>query len=101
MLPTGLYLGDILKGKVGEDEKPFSFFSLGSMASLGEMKGIVDGSQVGQPGKEVKVGKLTGFLALLVWRFGYWGRQTSWENKIAIPYHWIKSYVFGRDVSRF
>lgn len=97
----GLYLGDVLSGKQGEDEKPFSFFSLGSMASLGEMKGVYDGSAVGQPGKELKVGKMTGIVALLMWRMAYWGRQTSIENKLAIPFHWMKSAVFGRDISKF
>jgi NADH dehydrogenase FAD-containing subunit len=97
----GLYLGDVLSGKQAEDAKPFSFFSLGSMASLGEMKGVYDGTSVGEHGKEVKVGKMTGVVALLLWRFAYWGRQNSVENMIAIPFHWMKSYFFGRDISKF
>lgn len=97
----GLYLGDVLSGKQAADAKPFDFFSLGSMASLGEMKGVYDGTQVGTTGKEVKVGKMTGFVALLLWRFAYWGRQTSVENMMAIPFHWMKSFVFGRDISKF
>jgi NADH dehydrogenase FAD-containing subunit len=97
----GLYLGDVLNGKQKEDEKPFTFFSLGSMASLGEMKGVYDGTSVGTPGQEIEVGKMTGFVALLMWRFAYWGKQQSTENMLAIPFHWMKSYLFGRDVSRF
>lgn len=92
----GIYLAKVFNGKIGEDEKPFRFFSLGSMASLGEMKGVYDGTAVGEPGKEIRPGKMTGLMALLLWRFAYWGRQTSIVNKILIPMHWFKSFIFGR-----
>ena len=95
----GIYLGKILNGQQKEDEKPFKFFSLGSMASLGDMKGVYDGSTVGEPGKEMKQPMMKGFVALLLWRFAYWGRQTSIVNKILIPMHWLKSIVFGRGKS--
>jgi NADH dehydrogenase FAD-containing subunit len=94
----GIYLSKVLNGRQGEDEKEFHFFSLGSMASIGDMKGIYDGSSVGEPGKEIRIPKLTGTLALLVWRFAYWGRQTSVVNKILIPMHWLKSFIFGRGM---
>jgi len=97
----GIYLAGVLSGKKKEDEKPFKFFNLGSMASLGEMKGIYDGSQVGIKGQEVSVPATKGLFALLMWRFAYWGRQTSIENKLLIPMHWLKSFLFGRDISRF
>ena len=71
------------------------------MASLGQMKGVYDGTKVGAPGEEVKVGKITGMIALAMWRLAYWGRQTSTENMVTIPFHWMKSFLFGRDVSRF
>lgn len=97
----GIYLGKVFNGTQKEDEKPFTFFNLGSMASLGDMKGVYDGSKVGEPGKEGQVPTLTGWMALFLWRFAYWGRQTSYANKILIPMHWFKSYIFGRDISRF
>ena len=97
----GMYLADILNGKQKEDAQPFNFFNLGSMASVGNLKGLYDGSKVGSKGEEIDVPGMTGFFALLMWRFAYWGRQTSIENKILIPMYWIKSYFFGRDVSRF
>lgn len=97
----GIYLADVFNGKKKEDEKPFKFFNLGSMASVGEMKGLYDGSNVGVKGEEINVPGLTGFGALIMWRFAYWGRQTSIENKFLIPVYWLKSFLFGRDVSRF
>ena len=95
----GIYLGKIFNGEQKEDEQPFRFFSLGSMASLGDMKGVYDGSSVGEPGKEMKQPMMKGLVALLLWRFAYWGRQTSLVNKILIPMHWMKSFIFGRGKS--
>jgi NADH dehydrogenase FAD-containing subunit len=92
----GIYLANVFNGKQKEDEKKFKFFSLGSMAFVGDFKGIYDGTSVGEPGKEIKTPKITGLLALLMWRFAYWGRQTSFSNKLLIPMHWFKSFIFGR-----
>ena len=92
----GIYLSKVLNGTQGETDKEYKFFSLGSMAFLGEQKGIYDGSSVGEPGKEIKSPKIRGILALLIWRTAYWGRQTSMVNKILIPMHWMKSFLFGR-----
>ena len=86
----GIYLADVLNGKKRHDEETFNFFNLGSMASVGEMKGLYDGSSVGSDDRKVDVPGVTGFMALLMWRFAYWGRQTSIENKILIPMHWLK-----------
>jgi NADH dehydrogenase FAD-containing subunit len=92
----GIYLSNVFNGKQKEDEKEFRFFSLGSMAYVGDLKGIYDGTSAGEPGKEITTPKITGVLALLMWRFAYWGRQTSMVNKLLIPMHWFKSFVFGR-----
>ena len=97
----GLYLAKVLNGKFGESEKKFEFQFMGSLAALGDFKGVYDGSHVGKRGEEIDVPKLTGLMALLMWRFAYWGRQTSLANKILIPMHWLKSWLFGRDISRF
>ena len=109
LMPTGnkLILAKVLSGKIKEDESPFSFFSLGSMAFMGEWKGIYDGSSAGplrDPQENYKrwvPPAIKGFLALLLWRFAYWGRQTSIVNKVLIPMHWMKTFVFGRDTSRY
>lgn len=104
----GIYLAKVFNGELKEDEKPFDFFSLGSMAFMGDLKGIYDGSSAGKlkdPEGAGSTGKkspyLTGFAALVLWRFAYWGRQVSWVNKFLIPVHWMKTFFFGRDISRF
>lgn len=92
----GIYLSKVLNGSQRDDEKEeFNFFSLGSMAYVGDLKGIYDGSTVGEPGKEIKTPRITGLLALLLWRFA-WGQHTSPINKMLIPMHWFKSFLFGR-----
>eukprot|EP00466_Bigelowiella_natans_P015654 jgi/Bigna1/34172/e_gw1.4.200.1 len=82
--------------------KPFRFFNPGSMAQLGLFKGVLDLSNVGPDKGEVHGGPtITGFAAWLTWRSAYWGKQVSLRNKILIPMHWFKSFVFGRDICRF
>lgn len=44
---------------------------------------------------------LKGVLAFLLWRAAYWTKQVSLQNKMLIPMHWLKSLLFGRDISRF
>lgn len=112
----GMYMADVLSGKKKQDSEPFKFFSLGSMAFMGELKGIYDGSSAGElkgngpaatPTEDFMSRirnmhpAMTGFSALLLWRFAYWGRQVSVVNKILIPVFWMKSFIFGRDVSRY
>eukprot|EP00529_Nitzschia_sp_RCC80_P019771 CAMPEP_0113518308 /NCGR_PEP_ID=MMETSP0014_2-20120614/42812_1 /TAXON_ID=2857 /ORGANISM="Nitzschia sp." /LENGTH=436 /DNA_ID=CAMNT_0000415741 /DNA_START=153 /DNA_END=1460 /DNA_ORIENTATION=- /assembly_acc=CAM_ASM_000159 len=65
----GIYLSKVLSNKQGESEKPFHFFSLGSMAYVGELKGIYDGTSFGEPGYEPNpnVPQITGIMALLMW----------------------------------
>jgi NADH dehydrogenase FAD-containing subunit len=72
----------------------------GSMASIGEWKGVYDGSHLGQS-SDISRPPLRGFIAFILWRAAYWTRQVSFTNKILIPMFWFKSAIFGRDVSRF
>ena len=86
----------------GMAKKKFSLFSLGAMAQVGQFKGVYDGTHVGDPyGEQYNVNKISGLTAFLLWRTGYWGKQVSTVNKILIPMHWFKSWIFGRDISRF
>jgi NADH dehydrogenase FAD-containing subunit len=94
----GMYLAKVLSGRQKEDQKPFEFFSLGSMAFVGELKGVYDGSTAGTSWMPKA---LQGLSAFFLWRFAYWGRQTSITNKILIPMYWFKAFIFGRDTSRY
>lgn len=79
-----------------KDLPQFKYAHLGSMAQVGQWKGVYDATQIGQYGPPVK-----GFLAFLLWRAAYWTKQVSVQNKVLILMYWFKSFVFGRDISRF
>jgi len=92
----GQYVADWLNGS--PPQKDFKLFGMGSMANLGIGQGIYETPEL--PG----VGKVTlsGPMAWIMWKGGYWIlRQVSWRNRILIPMQWIKTWVFGRDISRF
>ena len=84
---------------------PFKPFLLGSMASIGTttLEGYVDMTAVGNPhGEQFKVTKFSGALAWLSWHSVYLLlRQKSFKNRLLICMYWFKTFVFGRDISRF
>ena len=71
------------------------------MANIGALKGVYDPMNMGSADKNVHAPPVHGILAFLLWRAAYWTRQTSIKNKILIPMYWLKTMVFGRDISRF
>lgn len=85
----GIYLAKHLND--GTDTA-FHYRFFGSMAQLGTFDAVFEGAQGG---------RLKGFLAFLAWRSAYWVRSVSITNKFLIPMFWFKSYVFGRDISKF
>ncbi|GMI20402.1 hypothetical protein TeGR_g6843 [Tetraparma gracilis] len=96
------YLARVMGGRQGEEEKPWSYFTLGAMMSAGAFKGIYDGSLFGDPhGWNTSVARLSGVSAWAAWRGAYWARQVSLKNKVLIPMYWIKAQLLGRDVSKF
>ena len=80
--------------------KPFKYAHMGSMASVGDWKAVLDTGAVDAK-KNDYIPPLKGFLAFAVWRAAYWTKSVSWTNKMLIPMYWFKSAVFGRDISRF
>lgn len=100
------YLGSVLnrypEPQTSPEVPPFQYHHLGSMAQLGMWKGVVDSAKLDEEGKEGgRKGVLTGLTAFLLWRAAYWTKSVSWANKMLIPMFWLKSWIFGRDISRF
>ncbi|MEW5318850.1 MAG: hypothetical protein WDW38_010035 [Sanguina aurantia] len=75
--------------------RPFEFLSLGLMAYIGEGRAI---NQVEVFDLSVK---LYGGLAFLLWRSVYITKQVSFRNRVLILFDWLKTKVFGRDLSLF
>ncbi|CAM9533373.1 unnamed protein product [Scytosiphon promiscuus] len=92
-VPLSEKLGlSIVKGKFA---KPFQFLNLGILAYTGAGGAL---AQV-QVGKESV--KSTGATGYLLWRSIYLSKQVSWRNRFLVGTDWVKTKIFGRDITRF
>jgi len=73
----------------------FKFNKMGSMAYTGSWSAVVD---LGD--KAIRI-PLRGFFAFAMWRFGYLSMQGNWRNVLWVPFDWIRTWIFGRDLTRF
>jgi NADH dehydrogenase/NADH:ubiquinone reductase (non-electrogenic) len=80
---------------------PFRYQHFGSMASVGEWKGVFDSPSFDAGDSHYQAPPVQGLLAFLLWRSAYWTKQVSLVNKVLIPMYWFKCMLFGRDISRF
>ncbi|KAG9452729.1 hypothetical protein H6P81_005633 [Aristolochia fimbriata] len=81
----GIHMGD-----------PFVYKHLGSMASVGRYKALVDLRE----SKDAKGLTLAGFISWLIWRSAYLTRVISWRNRFYVAVNWATTLVFGRDISK-
>ncbi|CAL9103899.1 unnamed protein product, partial [Musa textilis] len=75
---------------------PFVYRHLGSMASVGRYRALVDLRQ----SKDAKGISMAGFVSWFIWRSAYLTRVVSWRNRIYVAVNWATTLVFGRDNSR-
>lgn len=88
----GTYLARSLENAVrGLPVKPFRYKHYGMLAYVGSAKALAD----------LKAIKGKGFTTWLFWRSAYFTRLVSLKNKILVVFDWLKTFVFGRDISRF
>ncbi|ROW14316.1 hypothetical protein VPNG_03967 [Cytospora leucostoma] len=86
------YLASALnKGESPDAAKPFVFRNLGAMTYLGNWRALWQKDKT----------DLTGRAAWILWRTAYLTRSMSWKNRVLIPFYWLVSWIFGRDISRF
>ncbi|KAI5074679.1 hypothetical protein GOP47_0010640 [Adiantum capillus-veneris] len=88
--------GGYASSTVTVEGPPFEYHHLGSMATVGRYKALVDLRQ----SKESKGVSWAGFLSWLVWRSAYLTRVISWRNRFYVAVNWATTFVFGRDISR-
>jgi len=88
----GAYLAKILN-KIENREKiePFAYHHKGMLAYVGNYRAI----------SETPALEWTGFSSFLFWRSAYFTNLLSFKNKFLVPMHWLKSFIFGRDISFF
>jgi len=77
-----------------KDIKPFHYSHQGSLAYIGSEKAVADVSWFN--GNLATGGSLT----FLFWRSAYLSMCFSTRNRLLVVNDWLKSKVFGRDVSR-
>jgi NADH dehydrogenase FAD-containing subunit len=75
---------------------PFVFLNLGILAYLGGGEAL---SQV-QLG-DVPIFSYFGSVAFVLWRSVYLVKQVATRNRVLVTFDWIKSTLFGRDMTRF
>ncbi|EFC39404.1 predicted protein [Naegleria gruberi] len=89
----GSYLGnclnDIEKGITYVP--PFTYKNLGSFAYIGNNHAVADLSGT----------TVTSWQAFYLYRAAYLSKQVSWKNRFSLASDWVKTAIFGRDVSRF
>ncbi|KAG0451491.1 hypothetical protein HPP92_026184 [Vanilla planifolia] len=74
----------------------FVYKHLGSMATVGRYKALVDLRQ----SKEAKGLSIAGFVSWFIWRSAYLTRVLSWRNRFYVAINWLTTFIFGRDISR-
>ena len=93
-MQAGKYLGKAFNRIAeGKDVKEFEFNDLGMLAYIGNEEALA----------EVPKARLRwhGALTYLAWRSAYLTRLVSFKNKVLVLLDWIKTRVFGRDMSKF
>lgn len=86
----GRYLSKCLNKIDSRDITEFHFKSMGMLAYIGDYTALTDLPEV----------KLQGFLSWFLWRSAYLTRLGSWRSKMQVPVDWLKTLLFGRDISR-
>ena len=91
-MQEGAYLGKALNSlSRGRSPKPFKYNHHGMLAYIGDDAAIAD----------LALMKGKGRTTYLLWRSAYLTRLVSWKNKFLVLFDWLKTSLFGRDISRF
>lgn len=83
-------LGLLVQGKTSELQ-PFSWKNIGMLAYLGDYQGLAD----------FPTSKLQGFKSWILWRSVYFTKLGSWRLRFQVPFDWMRTFIWGRDISQF
>lgn len=88
----GKYLAKALTQRARKKSvEHFRYRHLGMLAYIGENKALAD----------LDLLKGRGWTAWLFWRSAYLSRIVSVKNKTLVLFDWMKTKIFGRDISQF
>ena len=74
-----------------DSAEPFKFRSMGMLAYIGRYQALTDIPNM----------KLQGVPSWFLWRSAYLTRLGSWRLRMQVPIDWLKTLIYGRDISRF
>ncbi|XP_049849001.1 probable NADH dehydrogenase [Schistocerca gregaria] len=88
------YLVKLLSGELEASEsgkKPtgFVYRPLGLMSYIGNSNSVLESEWL----------KGAGWLEFVIWRSVYLSKIRSWKNRLEIPYEWLRTWIWGRDVN--
>lgn len=91
-MQSGKYLGRYFNRILYEKEQePFIYKHFGMLAYIGSNRALADLPRI----------KGKGFSTWLFWRSAYLTKLVSLKNKMLVLFDWLKTFLFGRDVSNF
>eukprot|EP00188_Purpureofilum_apyrenoidigerum_P000878 Plantae.Rhodophyta-Purpureofilum_apyrenoidigerum.ctg14397.p1 GENE.Plantae.Rhodophyta-Purpureofilum_apyrenoidigerum.ctg14397~~Plantae.Rhodophyta-Purpureofilum_apyrenoidigerum.ctg14397.p1 ORF type:complete len:609 (+),score=118.15 Plantae.Rhodophyta-Purpureofilum_apyrenoidigerum.ctg14397:142-1968(+) len=100
----GQYLAKVLN-KMGKQDgslegiKEFQYRHFGSLAYVGGDKAVIDFSGTGLM-KMMGLEPISGRGAFYLWRSFYLTEMVTLRTKILLAFDWLRSKLFGRDISR-
>ena len=71
--------------------QPFSWKKMGMLTYVGDYQALA----------EFESTKLRGFMTWLLWRSAYLTMLGSFRLRLQVPFDWLRTFVFGRDTSKF
>jgi len=86
---------ELLRARGQQEAPPFRFLDLGRLAYLGKEQAVAEVSL-----GSTAVSSAAGRAAFLLWRSVYVVKQVSFRNRVLVLFDWVKSKVFGRDLTR-
>jgi NADH:ubiquinone reductase (non-electrogenic) len=88
----GRYLARAFRRRAGgREDGNFRYKHQGMLAYVGGNRALADLSKI----------KGRGFSTFLFWRSAYLTKLVSMRNRILVLFDWVKTEIFGRDISRF
>ena len=79
-----------------EYAKPFQFWNLGILAYTGGKTAL---AQV-TPAPSLDPVKSTGQVGNFLWKSVYLSKQVSWRSRLLVLNDWLRTNIFGRDITR-
>jgi len=73
----------------------FAFTNLGMLAYLGRGKALAE-VKIG----DTPLGAYTGDVGYLLWKSVYLVKQVATRNRVLVTFDWLKTALFGRDITR-